>query len=297
MDDRQFDALARLVADRRTRRSAVRAVVALAAGGGALASARSSRAQQAGLLPGSPCDSTDQCSQNGGPTTCANNGYDQDGPLNCCREVGGYCEAHAWCCAAYHCIDGACVDDSATAGQAPTVAPTGEVASGELALGAACTSTAECAPTAAGVVVCGDNTVADDGPTNCCLQRGGGCTADQACCGGLSCANGFCGGPSENGNLGPGDVCQAASDCSQSLGPATCGGSKADVDGQSHCCLSASTTCSTDAECCGGLVCKANGISGDGNTNCCGDAGQACASDAACCSYLFCISGACQSLR
>ena len=33
MDDRQFDALARWVADRRTRRSAVRAVVALAAGG------------------------------------------------------------------------------------------------------------------------------------------------------------------------------------------------------------------------------------------------------------------------
>ena len=43
------------------------------------------------IAPGAQCTSSDQCSQSGGATVCADNGYDGDGPLNCCRNEGGAC--------------------------------------------------------------------------------------------------------------------------------------------------------------------------------------------------------------
>ncbi|HET7092400.1 MAG TPA: hypothetical protein VFI22_02955 [Thermomicrobiales bacterium] len=298
MDGRRFDGWTRRFAARQTRRGALRALLSLTAGAIAGRGAGPASAQQAGLPLGAPCATVDQCSQDGGPVVCADNGLARDGALNCCRNAGGACRSDAGCCAGLYCVDGAC---SATPG-APIASQTSNQIStrsaippgssgGTAALGAPCTDASQCAASTAGTVVCGDSRVDRDRTRTCCLQDGGACgTTDAVCCGASMCDRGVC-GPPQFGNQGPGDICQGTTDCSQALGPAACGDAAA--DGARRCCLLAATSCSTDDECCGGLVCAENGIASDGGRNCCGDSGAACASDASCCAYLFCIDGAC----
>lgn len=286
MDGHGFDRLARSIARRGTRRGAVRAAIGALAGAAFLGVGRgTAEAQDGGLAPGASCSSTTQCSQVGGATVCADNGIADDGALNCCRQEGGACASPNGCCGVFQCIGGVCTTTGATA---PTTGATGTGA-----LGAACATTADCAASTAGSVICGDNGIADDGPLTCCLEEGGACGVDDSlCCGTLSCNDGFC-GAYQFGDLLPGEICAAAGECSQGLGPAAC---EAAADGQARCCLLDATSCSTDAECCGGLSCADNGIAADGGLNCCGFEGVACASDAGCCAYLFCIEGVCQPL-
>jgi hypothetical protein len=37
---------------------------------------------------------------------CADNGFDYDGPLNCCAYEGGYCYSDEGCCGIASCITG-----------------------------------------------------------------------------------------------------------------------------------------------------------------------------------------------
>jgi hypothetical protein len=257
--------------------------------GAALGGVGVAAAQQSGLQLGAPCASADQCSQDGGPVACADNGLAGDGALNCCRYAGGACQADPGCCAGLYCVTGAC---SATSSGLQSASQSANP-SGALALGAPCSATSDCAASTAGPVVCGDSRVGRDRTPTCCLQAGGACgTTDAVCCGSLVCSQGVCASP-QYGNLGPGDVCQATTDCSQALGPAACGDANGATDGASRCCLLPATSCSADSECCAGLVCAENGIASDGGRNCCAEAGAACANDASCCAYLFCNAGVC----
>jgi hypothetical protein len=295
MDGCQFDHWTRRFAARRTRRSTLGAAavtLASAAFGGAFANAT---AQQAGLPLGAPCATADQCSQAGGPVACADNGLTRDGSLNCCRSAGGACGADNECCAGLDCVNGACgaastaQSASQSAGQTAGQSVAG---SGGFALGAPCTDSSQCAASGAGTAICGDSRVDRDRTRTCCLQDGGACGANDAvCCGSSTCNQGVCGAP-QFGNLGPGDACQATTDCSQALGPAICA-AKATAGGAARCCLRAAANCSTDDECCDSLVCAENGIASDGGRNCCGQSGTACDADADCCAYLFCMDGAC----
>ena len=116
VDEQRFDRLARTVGGQRTRREAMRwlagsmaAVVALVRGGSAAA--------HASVQLGGACYDSSQCRDDGGfgPVYCDENGYDYDGPLNCCRYEGGYCgENHENCCGQLECWNGGyCTDVSA----------------------------------------------------------------------------------------------------------------------------------------------------------------------------------------
>ncbi|MCC6314582.1 MAG: hypothetical protein IT337_11290 [Thermomicrobiales bacterium] len=284
MDHRRFDELTRGMATATSRRRMLRGVA-----GGLLViafgarRARRAAAQETNLWPGAACVSSDQCTQYGGPQLCADNGFSEDGALNCCRVRDGLCYIDTHCCGTLTCIDGVCAGDA------------DPVAIGDgLPLGSACTESAQCGAVAGGQVICGDNYIAADGDLNCCLTEGSACAEDVECCGQFNCVDGVC-GAFAGGDLAPGAYCVATAQCSQALGPATCG---VNSDGTENpvCCLIEASPCSTDLECCSGMICADNGISADGGLNCCGAAGAGCASDASCCADLFCIDGACQSL-
>lgn len=104
MDDIRFDHLSRLVA-RGSRRDILR--VLLTATTATLIPVRTARAaplQQGVVVVGGECASTADCAevdmQRG--AICADNGFDADGPLNCCLEQG-CCASDADCCGDYRC--------------------------------------------------------------------------------------------------------------------------------------------------------------------------------------------------
>lgn len=303
VDGQRFDRMTRELAGGRSRRSLLAVAVTLA---GASMRGGVVRAQDT-LGPGEPCTSDDQCDQFGGTQVCAENGVAQDGPLNCCRVDAAPCSRDNDCCGTLLCSGGACRGDSSRAiNGAPLVA--------------ACASNADCAPSMAGSVICGDNLMPEDPPLTCCLEEGGACTIHNECCGSWDCVNGRCsadqpvgasgpptlaGSPSApspapgsaapgEGDLAPGDSCLTSDQCSQALGPASCG-SNGDAP-TTVCCLAMASPCTNDLECCDDLVCAENGVSGDGGLNCCGYANAPCTSDQSCCSDLFCFDGVCQPL-
>lgn len=199
------------------------------------------------------CTASDQCSQDGGPVTCADNGVADDGALNCCRYGGGACQSDGQCCAGLLCINGACGGSAASSG-------------GSVGLGAACTAADECSQ-AGGAVACADNGIAADGALNCCRYAGGACSSGAGCCAGLECVGGVCGGTatgdgasSASGSVGLGGACSADDQCSQEGGA---------------------------------VACRDNGLPGDGERNCCRYSGGACFGDSGCCAGLLCIAGVC----
>ncbi|MCC6312985.1 MAG: hypothetical protein IT337_03160 [Thermomicrobiales bacterium] len=143
-------------------------------------------ASSGSLPPGATCSSREQCSQDGGATTCADNGNAADGELNCCRVEGGPCVDDAGCCFGLECVGGLC--SSGSGGTTPA-----EGATGELPLGAACTSDEQCSQ-AGGEVACRDNGLPGDGERNCCRYQGGACNSDAGCCIGHMCVDGVCQG-------------------------------------------------------------------------------------------------------
>jgi hypothetical protein len=106
VDDQRFDKLARVVAGLGSRRAVLRGlagVATLAAWGrrGAPVSA-----QYGNLGPGDACYDDSQCSSSltyGSPLVCADNGFDYDGPLNCCTGEGSYCFSDEGCCSWAYC--------------------------------------------------------------------------------------------------------------------------------------------------------------------------------------------------
>lgn len=282
MDDRRFDSLTKSLAGGASRRGVLRGLVG-AAVGAAVGLARGARAgaQETGLAPGSACSDASQCSQAGGATLCADNGYADDGALNCCRGAGGACvdaTFSADCCSGLYCRGGVCTDLSV---------------SGELPLGSYCTETAQCSQTS-GPAVCGDNGVEADGGLNCCREAGGACSGDSVCCGGNVCTNGVCGGVAF-GDAAAGAICTATVECSQAAGPTVCADNGYADDGALNCCRLETVACARDVECCAGLLCGDNGVAVDGALNCCAPIGGACASDYGCCGTNFCVDGVCQT--
>src|SRR5215212_7856465 len=278
----------------------------------------SSGTTSAGLAPGAQCTSSSQCSQSGGATVCADNGYDGDGPLNCCRNEGGACSGgdySAGCCGGLYCVDGVCTNNR----------------TGGLALGAECTQTGQCSQSA-GATVCASNGIDSDGILNCCHNNGGSCDRDTVCCGGLLCTNGVCGTTGGGGGtIGLGGQCAATGECSQVGGAVFCDDNGIASDGALNCCRYEGGGCSTGSQCCGGLdctqgvcqpiggslgggnialggacaadaectasggasFCRNNGTDSDGSLNCCRFEGGACTTGSHCCSGLLCQGGVC----
>jgi hypothetical protein len=271
-----------------------------------------------GLAPGAQCTSSEQCSQSGGATVCADNGYDGDGPLNCCRNEGGACSGgdySAGCCGGLYCVDGLCTNNR----------------TGGLPLGAECSQTGQCSQ-AAGATVCASNGIDSDGVLNCCHNNGGSCDSDIVCCGGLVCANGVCGTTGGGGGtIGLGGQCAQTSECSQVGGAVFCDDNGIASDGPLNCCRYEGGGCSAGSQCCGGLdctggvcqpisgslgggniaiggacaadaectavggasFCRNNGIDSDGSLNCCRFEGGACSDGSHCCTGLLCQGGVC----
>ena len=159
MDDRRFDSLVRALAGNAPRRSLLRA---LAGGAGAalLAAARRSSpasAHHGSLGAGAPCYDSSQCVAADAPLVCADNGFDYDGPLNCCTYVGSRCFSDEGCCGALVCVDGSCHDPSSM---------------GAASLGDACTYDGDCSQDypELGALICADNGF---GYEVCCRQEGG----------------------------------------------------------------------------------------------------------------------------
>jgi hypothetical protein len=123
------------------------------------------------LSPGQACNSVNQCSQAGGAILCADNGYADDGPLNCCRTTGGACSdtvRSADCCFGYYCRNGTCTDLSAT---------------GQLPLGSACETSSQC-DQSGGPATCASGRCAAGGPPP---STGGGLTPGTACTSSAQC--------------------------------------------------------------------------------------------------------------
>lgn len=108
MDGQRFDALTRALARPASRRATWRGMVAAVAG--VLMGSGAVAAHPRGYLgPGDPCYDDVQCRSS--DTTayyCADNGFDYDGPLNCCAFVGGYCNRDKGCCGGLLCVDLTC---------------------------------------------------------------------------------------------------------------------------------------------------------------------------------------------
>jgi hypothetical protein len=288
---------------------------------GGTSSGNSGNAGNGDLALGAQCTSTDQCTQQGGTTVCADNGFDGDGALNCCRNEGGTCtgvDYSADCCGGLYCVNGVCTNN----------------ATGGLAVGAECSQSGQCSQSA-GAVVCASNGIDSDGALNCCLNDGGACSVDTNCCGGLTCVNGACSsGGGSGGTVGLGGACNATGECSQAGGAVFCDDNGIASDGALNCCRYEGGGCEAGPHCCGGLdctngvctpiggggrgggniavggectadaectadggasVCRDNGIASDGERNCCRYEGGSCGSDPHCCAGLLCVDGACAS--
>ena len=312
MDERRFDELTRSLASGASRRNVLRGLAGGAAAAAmALTRGGRARAQQAGLAPGAACTDSSQCSQLTGATVCADNGYADDGALNCCRQSGGACVDATYsadCCGGLYCRGGVCTDLAT---------------SGELPPGSYCTSSSQCSQVG-GTVVCADNGVASDGALNCCRQAGGACSSSAGCCAGQTCTGGVCGGTPSTGAVALGGACTATAECAASAaGSVICASNEIASDGALNCCLEVGGACGTDnAVCCGsnfcvdgvcgaapfgdlaaGAICTAtvecsqaagptvcgdNGAATDGALNCCRLETVTCASDVECCAGLVC---------
>jgi hypothetical protein len=273
-----------------------------------------------GLALGAQCTSSEQCTQAGGATVCADNGYDGDGPLNCCRNEGGACtgtDFSADCCGGLYCVNGICTNNR----------------TGGLPLGASCVQTGQCSQVT-GPAVCASNGIDSDGVLNCCHNSGGLCDRDIVCCGGLLCINGACStGGGSGGTVGLGGQCTATGECSQAGGAVFCDDNGIASDGPLNCCRYEGGGCSAGPHCCGGLecrdgvcsplgggqgggniaiggacaadaectaiggpsFCRNNGIDADGGLNCCRFEGGACGDGSHCCAGLLCVQGVCSS--
>lgn len=141
-----------------------------------------------------------------------------------------------------------------------------------LGLGAACTSTDQCNPTATSCgpttpVFCADNGYAEDGALNCCRFEGGACIEHSHCCAGLMCQNldpmqvcsvGQCLPPNQQDPAALATRCPGTYYCEMRFGASECSAA-------GYCCsLAAGTSCYSDVECCGAMTCVGSSVSAVG---------------------------------
>ena len=295
MDERRFDTLARGIAASGSRRGMLRAL----AGGVALLllgrRAQGVSAQYGTLGPGDPCYDDSQCSPSAGgysPLLCADNGFDYDGPFNCCTGEGGFCFSDEGCCGFASCINGSCTSTGSGPGG-----------------GDQCQFNDECF---ASGLVC--DYVGETDDFRCCSYEGGSCGWNGQCCGWLTCgAGGYCGdaGPAPDGGLPLGAQCSYAAQCAG-------GGSYTDCANNGGfvpvCCLIAGQGCSADLDCCDTMGCYGgtcsygapSGCTGywcnctpdnpyacDGGLSCCNVGGSYVCADAEQCGFVTCSGVGC----
>ena len=209
MNHQWFDTLARTVAGSGSRRGLLRG---LAGTVGLLVTGRraSHVAAQSGYLgPGDGCWDDSQCANlQSSPLFCADNGFDYDGPLNCCTYEFGDCDSDEGCCGAAGCIDGSCTSTPSTGDLESFVTCSG--------LGCTCVSGAQLACDG-GLVCCPQG---DSGLLGVCLP-GNACNVSMTACTGQGCDCAVrdpyacdddlvCCGPGEAGAIG---TCQQRVDC------------------------------------------------------------------------------------
>ena len=112
MDDQIFDAFARLIAGRPSRRGMVRGAALAVASALALSQSHAVKARHALIPLGGACRHTNQCLHHAPAfrrvrpsrqaVYCADNGFRYDGLHNCCRHQGGSCTRDEDCCGVRH---------------------------------------------------------------------------------------------------------------------------------------------------------------------------------------------------
>jgi hypothetical protein len=121
MHDCRFDRAVRVLAERASRRGALRGVIAALATGLVVMRDAETTAHHALIPLGGACYHTNQCLHHAVVTRrvrmrssrqavyCADNGFRYDGALNCCRYGGGSCQRDEHCCGSRHfCRGGVC---------------------------------------------------------------------------------------------------------------------------------------------------------------------------------------------
>jgi hypothetical protein len=170
MDRERFDGIARAFGRRQGRRAALRAALGL---GAALAVGRPVAAMVS-RAPGEPCHRDDQCVWDFGQEhVCADNGFDYDGPTNCCTYAYNSCTRNEDCCWDLSCISGTCVYWEPLAGA-----------------GKGCWSDRDCDPGTTGLFC--DFNDWDNSARVCCGYFGHACQYDGQCCGSSRCRGGSC---------------------------------------------------------------------------------------------------------
>jgi hypothetical protein len=213
VDGQRFDKIARGLAQGISRRGLLGGITG---GVAALLASRGQNvtAQQAYYLgPGDACYDDAQCRGADAPLYCADNGFDYDGPLNCCAFEGSRCGFDEACCGSLSCFDGICAFVGMNAGYP---APGGYPATGGypapdpglnqtgfgFSPGEACISDEQCDNSypELGIAYCADNGYvygAYGGTLHCCRYEGGSCGGPLSddhtiCCGQLLCIGGRC---------------------------------------------------------------------------------------------------------
>jgi hypothetical protein len=201
--DRQFDRLARSLATGTSRRAGFRLIVGATAAVLSLTRRHNSAAGPATVPLGGVCWDSGQCSQaevdHPFRAVCEENGFDYDGPFNCCVTSDNRCWANEHCCGMLECIVGFCMDYGAyinTLGdQTDAILPGTADGVGSLGLGEPCGDPVQCYSGSGTETTCADNGI--DAGGVCCTFYGFGCGSDRHCCGSLICPNGFCTVPYE----------------------------------------------------------------------------------------------------
>ena len=183
MDDRRFDCLARSFGAGTTRRRGLRLLAGAAGALLAFARGREAAAHHGWVPLGGACYQDEQCDQSAVAypyqAICANNGFDYDGPYNCCVTSDARCQIDEHCCWAQACVAGYCTD----------------LTVGALGLGEQCGAPEQCYSGSGTETTCADNGIDPGGI--CCTFYGFGCITNRHCCGSLICQNGACTVPYE----------------------------------------------------------------------------------------------------
>ena len=190
MDEQRFDTLTRSLASSISRRGGLRLLASAGATLLALARGKGEAAAQGWFLTaGEPCRTDDQCRAADAPLVCRDNGFPDDGPLNCCTFEGSRCGDDTHCCGTAYCdTNGFC----SSASNAPFDAR---------GVGDPCQTTEQCRRPQTGSIC---EYTASTGDNRCCWYEGSLCDFGAQCCGSRVCAGGVCqfadGSSSSGGN-------------------------------------------------------------------------------------------------
>lgn len=303
MDEVRFDALSRTLGRLGPRRSALKALAALAAGGlSAHLGWHAAAAQQTCTVP-SECDNSNPCT-----TASCDNEMCTQTPVpegSECRQ-GKSCHNGVCRCGrpqelcngdpfTNDCCQGADFDTATRCldslfGDKRCCRPTG----------ANCTANSDCCATASLTPGCRNGA--------CCRLPGSVCQDDNTCCGADVCRNGTCcrsedkaitcqdtcgkvrnncGGMVDCGCCPLRRLCDDANDCCQQFGPTEC--KVRGTSSQKTCCRAPGEVCGRDSECCGTGVCRGSGR----NARCCEQPQGTCRRDGDCCGAAVCRNGRC----